>query len=70
MSVAAAAPAFLAGALTSLATSWLLVSWLERVGKRRPGDQTAWYHAAALQPAGCAALGARGGSSRPIAVKV
>jgi hypothetical protein len=57
MSVAAAAPAFLTGALISLATSWLLVSRLERVGKRTRCE-TAWYHAAALQPAGRAALGA------------
>ncbi len=34
MSVAVAAPAFLAGALVSLATSWVLVSRLERVGER------------------------------------
>ena len=34
MSVALAAAAFLAGAMISLATSWLLVSRLERVGER------------------------------------
>lgn len=34
MSVAVAVPAFLAGALVSLATSWVLVSRLERVGER------------------------------------
>ena len=34
MSVAVAAPAFLAGALVSLATSWVLVWRLERVGER------------------------------------
>jgi cation:H+ antiporter len=34
MSAAAAAAAFLAGAVISLATSWLLVSRLERVGER------------------------------------
>jgi cation:H+ antiporter len=34
MSVAVAAPAFLAGAVISLAVSWLLVSRLERVGER------------------------------------
>ncbi len=34
MSVAVAVPAFLAGALISLATSWVLVSRLERVGER------------------------------------
>src|SRR5258708_23521025 len=34
MSVLVAVPAFLAGALVSLATSWVLVSRLERVGER------------------------------------
>ena len=34
MPVAVAVPAFLAGALVSLATSWILVSRLERVGER------------------------------------
>ena len=34
MTVVPAAAAFLAGALVSLATSWLLVSRLERVGER------------------------------------
>lgn len=34
MPVAVAVPAFLAGALVSLATSWVLVSRLERVGER------------------------------------
>jgi cation:H+ antiporter len=34
MSTAAAIPAFLAGALVSLATSWVLVTRLERVGER------------------------------------
>jgi cation:H+ antiporter len=34
MTVAVAVPAFLAGALVSLATSWVLVSRLERVGER------------------------------------
>jgi cation:H+ antiporter len=34
MSTAIAIPAFLAGALVSLATSWVLVTRLERVGKR------------------------------------
>ena len=34
MTVAVAVPAFLAGALVSLATSWILVSRLERVGER------------------------------------
>ena len=34
MSVAVAVPAFLAGALVSLATSWVLVTRLERVGER------------------------------------
>lgn len=34
MSAAVAVPAFLAGALVSLATSWVLVSRLERVGER------------------------------------
>jgi len=34
MSVAVAVPAFVAGALVSLAVSWVLVSRLERVGER------------------------------------
>jgi Ca2+/Na+ antiporter len=34
MSTAIAIPAFLAGALVSLATSWVLVTRLERVGER------------------------------------
>ncbi len=34
MSVLVAVPAFLAGALVSLATSWVLVTRLERVGER------------------------------------
>jgi Ca2+/Na+ antiporter len=34
MNAAIAVPAFFAGALVSLATSWLLVSRLERVGER------------------------------------
>src|SRR5277367_637055 len=34
MAFAVAVPAFLAGALISLATSWVLVSRLERVGER------------------------------------
>lgn len=34
MTAAIAVTAFFAGALVSLATSWLLVSWLERAGER------------------------------------
>src|SRR5277367_3880535 len=34
MAFAVAVPAFLAGALISLATSWVLVSRLERIGER------------------------------------
>lgn len=48
MSVSVALPAFLAGALVSLVTSWLLVSRLERVGERLGLSETLWAWSPAL----------------------